>query len=247
MVALWAVAVRARNAAWVDVGWTFLVGALGVADAVLGDGAVGRRVLLGVLVGGWSVRLLVHLLGERILGQEEEGRYRRMRELLGPRADLWFLPFFLAQAVLAVLLSGVFALVASDGGPFPAIRDGIAGALWAVALGGEALADRQLARFRARPENRGKVCREGLWAWSRHPNYFFEWLVWCAYAVLALGAEGGAFGLLAPALMLVLVTRVTGIPPTEARMRSTRGAEYLRYRATTSAFVPWPPRKEEPW
>ena len=114
--------------------------------------------------------------------------------------------------------------------------------LWAVALTGEAVADRQLARFKARPSSRGRTCREGLWRYSRHPNYFFEWLVWVAYALFALASPYGALALICPVVMLYLLFRVTGIPATEAQALRSKGDDYRRYQATTSVFVPWFPR-----
>ena len=117
-------------------------------------------------------------------------------------------------------------------------------ALWATALAGEVLADRQLARFRGAPGNRGKTCRAGLWRYSRHPNYFFEWLIWCAYSLMTLPAPYGWIGLANPLLMLFLILKVTGIPANEARALQTRGEDYRRYQRSTSAFVPWFPKKE---
>lgn len=101
------------------------------------------------------------------------------------------------------------------------------------------LADRQLARFRADPANKGKVCQAGLWNYSRHPNYFFEWLVWVGYAVFALGSPWGWLGLIAPALMLHFLLNVTGIPMTEELSLKSKGDAYRAYQRTTSAFVPW--------
>ena len=102
-----------------------------------------------------------------------------------------------------------------------------------------------MARRSARrsPDSKGRTCREGLWRYSRHPNYFFEWLVWCAFFAIALPAPGGVWTLAAPLLMLFLVTRVTGIPYTEAQALRSRGADYAAYQATTSAFFPWFPRE----
>jgi steroid 5-alpha reductase family enzyme len=113
--------------------------------------------------------------------------------------------------------------------------------LWLGAVTGEAVADRQLERFRADPANRGRTCRVGLWSWSRHPNYFFEWLHWWAFALLAVGSPFAWIAALAPLLMLYSLLRVTGIPATEARALETRGDDYRDYQRTTSAFVPLPP------
>ena len=156
-------------------------------------------------------------------------------------ASLDFFWFFQAQALAAVVFSTPALIAAVNREPRIASLEIVALLLWAVALTGEALADRQLERFKARASSRGRTCREGLWRYSRHPNYFFEWLIWVAYALFALASPGGALALTAPALMLYLLFRVTGIPATEAQAIRSKGDDYRRYQATTSVFVPWFP------
>ena len=242
MLVLWVVQQATRNAAWVDVGWGFLLGVLGVWQAVVGEAPALRRWILAGLVGVWSARLTWHLLRDRVTGQPEEGRYVRMRAWLGDRASVGFLVFFQLQALLAILLALPFRLAANDPSPAPATTDILAVVLFCVAIGFESLADAQLSRFKRDPSNKGKVCQEGLWRYSRHPNYFFEWLNWCAFALLALPAPNGAWGLVAPALILFLVLKVTGIPPTEKQTLVSRGEAYRAYQRTTSAFFPLPPK-----
>ena len=116
-------------------------------------------------------------------------------------------------------------------------------AIWTVAVGGEALADRQLARWRADPAHRGRTCRAGLWAWSRHPNYFFEWLHWFAWPVLAFPAPHWWLALSGPLLMLLFLNRLSGIPWTEAQALRSRGDDYRRYQDEVSPFLPLPPRR----
>ena len=241
-VGLWFVARAQRNAAWVDVGWSGALGLLAITYALLGDAPVLRRVAPGLVVGLWSARLVVHLVRDRIRSGIEEGRYQALRAWLGPRADAAFLLIFVAQAGLALLLSLPFALVAWNPGPTVHPLE-VLGALGAVgAWVGEAIADRQLAGFKARADSAGRVCRDGLWGWSRHPNYFFEWLVWCGFACMATPAPNGGWAWASPLLMLGLVLFVTGIPPTERRAVASRGEAYRRYQREVSAFVPWPPR-----
>jgi len=115
-------------------------------------------------------------------------------------------------------------------------------ALWVVAIGGESLADHQLKRFKSDPANRGRVCASGLWRYSRHPNYFFEWLVWVAFFLFAMPAPWGWTTIFAPALMLFFLLRVTGIPYTEQQSLRSKGDAYRAYQRTTSAFVPWFPK-----
>jgi steroid 5-alpha reductase family enzyme len=246
MVTLWLVALRTRKAAIVDPGWSCILGAAAVYYALVGTGSTTQRVLTGTVGGLWSLRLTWHLLRDRILGRPEDGRYAAMRHALGRHADLHFLWFFLAQAWLAALLSLPFWFLAHTPGEGLAPVQGLGLLVFAGALLGEAIADRQLARFRGAATNRGMVCDRGLWRWSRHPNYFAEWLVWIAFALLAAPSPHGLWAWSAPLLMLVLITKVTGIPYTEAQALRSRGARYRAYQARTSAFFPWPPRPGAP-
>jgi steroid 5-alpha reductase family enzyme len=243
MLALWEVQRRRGDASVVDAAWTAGLGLLAVAYAVALPGVGGRRLLVAALAGLWSARLAVHLVRDRVIGKPEDPRYREMRRQWGARAQVEFFWYFQAQALAAALFSVPFLLAMRDPRPFPGIPDALATAVWLVAVGGESLADAQLARFRADPSNRGRTCRAGLWGWSRHPNYFFEWLHWWAYVPLALGAPWGWLSLLGPAAMLYLLFRVTGIPKNEARALETRGDDYRDYQRRTSVFIPLPPRR----
>ncbi|MGC4001751.1 MAG: DUF1295 domain-containing protein [Pirellulales bacterium] len=198
----------------------------------------------------WSFRLASYVLFDRVLGHDEEdGRYKELRRSWGGRAQAFFLWFFLAQAglILVFALSPWLGLTArrEDSAALNTF-DWLGLAIIAVAIVGESIADRQLARFRRRPENKGRVCRAGLWAYSRHPNYFFEWLHWWAYVVFAAGSTYWAWTLLAPALMLFFLLRVTGIPATEAQSLRSRGDEYRKYQREVSALIPWPPKADSP-
>jgi len=126
------------------------------------------------------------------------------------------------------------------------IADGLGALILAIAIAGEGIADAQLRQFKSLAANRGRVCDVGLWRWSRHPNYFFEWLVWLAYPVIAIDLTGayawGWLALLAPAFMYWLLVYVSGIPPLEAAMLRSRGQLYKAYQARTHAFIPMPPR-----
>lgn len=246
MLALWGLATRHRDASCVDVAWAGLLGVLAIAYGALGEGLAERRALIGAVGGVWGLRLAWHLFRDRIWrAKEEDGRYQQLRAEWGERATSKFFVFFQAQGLLDVLLSIPFLVAAMTPAPL-ALTDYAGGALWLVGIVGESIADAQLAAWRRNPANRGRTCRAGLWKFSRHPNYFFEWLMWCAYAVIAAGPAVGWSWLvwLAPAMMLLLITKVTGIPPTEARALRTRGEDYRAYQRTTSAFVPWFPSAE---
>jgi steroid 5-alpha reductase family enzyme len=239
LVGLWAVQLRTRDAATVDVGWTVLVAGGAVTAAALSEGDPARRALVAGLAAAWAVRLGLYLVRDRVLSERgEDGRYRALRERWGEAARRNFLLLYLAQAVVAALFV-VPLWAAMRGGAL----DGWAAAgvlVWFVAVGGEWLADRELARFRADAANRNAVCRTGLWKYSRHPNYFFEWVHWWVYVLIGHAAP---LTLLGPLAMLLFLFRVTGIPYTERQAVKTRGDAYRAYQASTSAFVPWPPRK----
>lgn len=241
MLALWFAQRRSGNAGIVDVAWGANIGVAAVAWAALGDGWAPRRILVAALVGLWSARLTWHLW-QRVVGEEEDGRYAWMRSEYGGGFDRFMLWFFQAQAVLAWALSLPVAVIAANESVGWRVQDGLAVALFVVSIAGEAVADRQLAAWRGDPENRGRTCRAGLWRYSRHPNYFFEWLHWCVYPLLALGQPWGWVLWLAPAVMLFLVVKVTGIPPTEAQSVRSRGDDYRAYQRETNAFFPGPVR-----
>jgi steroid 5-alpha reductase family enzyme len=114
--------------------------------------------------------------------------------------------------------------------------------IWVIAFLGELTSDAQLARFKKDPKNKGRVCDVGLWRYSRHPNYFFEWLIWMSFATVASSAQWGYVGFVSPALILYFLLRVTGIPATEEQALRSKGEAYRKYQRTTSVFVPWFPK-----
>ncbi|MBN1673839.1 MAG: DUF1295 domain-containing protein [Kiritimatiellae bacterium] len=240
---LWLLSVRRRDAGLVDVGWTVGVGLAGAYYALFGPGWPLRRAIVALMIGAWALRLAAYIVTDRVLPPGEDGRYRALREYWGKRADFYYFFFFVGQCTLVALFSLPFLPLVWN------VQAGLSGweiaglAVWAVSVAGEVMADRQLARFRADAANRGKVCRVGLWNYSRHPNYFFEWLHWWAYVLMAIGVAGGWLTLVGPALMLVFLMRITGIPHTEKRARQSRGEAYREYQRTTSMFIPLPPRR----
>jgi steroid 5-alpha reductase family enzyme len=243
MAVVWAVAVRIRNAGIVDIAWSANFGLLAVVYATLSRGFLPRRLLIGGMTLLWSLRLAVYLY-RRVMGHHpvEDGRYLQLRQEWAPHADRRFFWFFQAQGALNLLLGAPLFLATAN--PAPAIHpfEWAGLAVFAVAVAGEAAADRQLDAFRRDPANRGKTCRAGLWRYSRHPNYFFEWLVWVAYFVFALASPWGWATVVCPALMLFFLFRVTGIPMTEAQALKSRGEDYREYQRTTSVFLPWFPK-----
>ncbi len=244
MFALWLVFVLFDNAAIVDVGWAGGLAILALVYAALGSGDPLRKGMIAAMASIWGFRLAIYLLFARVIGQPEEGRYVQLRADWKTHIRAKFLLFFEFQAVLCVVLSLPFLLPAMNPSPKLAWLEIAGCAIWLVAIVGEAVADAQLNQFKKNPVNRGRVCRVGLWGLSRHPNYFFEWLIWMGFAIFALASPLSYLAFLSPALILYFLLRVTGIPATEAQALRSKGDEYRAYQRSTSAFVPWFPKKE---
>ena len=236
----WWLCMRARNVGYVDVVWAGLMALAALLAGALAMGSEVPRALVALFGSTWGARLCLHLLA-RVLHEPEDGRYQALRERWQGSPARFFV-FFQVQALVVALFSIPFFAAASQ----PALGTAwLLAALvaWLVSLGGETLADRQLARFRADPAHRGRTCRVGLWGWSRHPNYFFEWLHWFAYVILAAGGPLWGWSWVGPVAMLLFLYRVSGIPWTEAQALRTRGEDYRAYQRDVSAFVPLPPRR----
>jgi steroid 5-alpha reductase family enzyme len=241
MAALWMLAVRIKDASHVDVAWAMLIATCALLYALLGDGDAAHRVFAAVLASIWGYRLGLYLLFNRVLGKEEDGRYQELRRRWAPHEDRNFFVFFQAQAAFVVFFSIPYAFVAQDGGGL-GVLEWAGAAVWAIGNVGVVVSDWQLAQWRGNPANKGKTARGGLWSWSRHPNYFFEFVTWCGVALVATAAPWGWISWAVPAGLLFLLFRITGIPATEAQALRSR-EDYAEYQRTTSVFVPLPPKR----
>ena len=248
MIAGWAFQRGMNNGGWTDVFWTFGTGAAGVACALwpLQAGPpTPRQWLCAALVGVWASRLGLHI-ALRVSHSHEDARYASLRQQWGPAFQRNMALFLPVQAIVSIPLIASVAVAARKPGPDLGLLDVIGVLVMVAAVMGEGVADRQLDRFKAHPANRGRVCDEGLWRWSRHPNYFFEWLGWLAYLVIAFDPAGawtwGWMALGGPLAMYLILNFATGIPPLEAHMLRSRGEAFRRYRSRTSAFFPLPPK-----
>jgi steroid 5-alpha reductase family enzyme len=249
MSAAWAVQRGTGQGGWADVFWSFGLGAAGVAVSLWpldGQAPSARQWLTGALIGLWGLRLGLHIAARAARGPED-ARYARLRQDWGRRFQSRMFGFLMLQAGAAAVLALSVLLAARNPAPGLGVQDALAALVLLVAIAGEATADRQLAAFKADPANRGGICDTGLWAWSRHPNYFFEWLGWCAWPLFAIDPGGGwPWGWLAltgPAYMYWLLTRVSGAPLLEAHMQRSRPEAFAAYAARTSPFLPRPPRR----
>ncbi|MBC6982598.1 DUF1295 domain-containing protein [Caulobacter sp. 17J80-11] len=248
MACAWRVRLATGKSGWIDAIWTVSTGALCIAYAlapITPGQPDARDWLIATMAALWALRLGSHIVSRTRRGGDDP-RYAELAQEWG-RAFPQRLFLFLQLQGLAGALLALSAWLAARN-PAPAgLTDVLGVAVFVAAAGGEALADSQLAAFRRDPANRGKVCARGLWAWSRHPNYFFEWMVWLAFAIMAVDPSGawpwGALAFLAPLYMFWLLTRVSGLPPLERHMARSRGAAWRDYAARTSAFLPRPPKR----
>lgn len=238
-VCLWGVQRRTDNASWADAGWAAGIGVLSLAVLSGGSGDGARRAVAGALLLLWSGRLSLHLLA-RARHSQEDGRFADMRRRWGQRGQRNFLFYFVMQVPLVLLFALPAWVLADDIRPLQA-RDAAGASVALAGMAGTWLADRQLAHHRAvMPPD--QVCQTGLWSWSRHPNYFFEWVFWCAWPLWAPLSPLGAVTALPAMALYFLLTRLTGIPPSERRALKTRPLAYAAYQQTTSAFFPTPPK-----
>ena len=242
MVLVWRLAVGIANAGIVDIAW-----AGGFTPVVIGMRRPQRRrapARPDCVHGEHLEPAACAYLYVRVRSHHpnEDRRYARLRRDWGTQVNRRMFWFFQLQAALLALLSTPWLLICLNRDARLQPLEWAACLLWLAAIGGEALADRELQRFKADPANRGAVCQHGLWRYSRHPNYFFEWLVWVAYFAMALASPWGWLTLDCPALMLYFLVRVTGIPLTEQLSLQAKGAAYAEYQRRTSAFVPWWPK-----
>jgi steroid 5-alpha reductase family enzyme len=234
---VWMIGVKIRNYSFLDVVWSYGIAFLAPIYAVGGPGNSERKIAFATLGVAWSLRLGTYIF-RRVLKQhpQEDARYEGLRQRW-PGSGM-FLVFHELQALIVAVFSLPFLLAAWRQRPLQMLE--ISGlAIVVIALIGESVADLQLKRFKANPVNKGGVCSTGLWRYSRHPNYFFEFLVWVGFAAASLATPYGWITLICPILMYYFLTKVTGIPLTEEYSLKSKGDAYREYQRTTSAFVPW--------
>ena len=251
MSGAWVIQQRTGNSGWVDTVWTFGLGLVGCITALApltASDSGHRQLLVAGLLLVWSLRLGLHI-ASRSSGITDDPRYAQL--IKGWGADARRQMFWLLQKQALVTIPLAVSVLLAAHNPVAALRlqDWLGAAVLVLAIAGEAMADRQLRRFRSDPTNQGKVCDVGLWRWSRHPNYFFEWMGWLAYPLIAIDLGGGYrlgwIAIIGPVCMYWLLAHVSGVPPLEEHMVRSRGDAYRRYQARTSAFFPAPPRQAE--
>ncbi len=240
MFLVWLWAKKIKNAGVVDVFWALNFPVITIIVFFLSEGFETRKLLICGLFMLAELRLGIHLW-QRVIGHlsEEEGRYQQLRSEWGENANRNFFFFFQFQAISNVMLAIPFFIITANQTPELHWLEYMGTAIWAISFFGEMIADRQLASFKKDATNKGRVCDTGLWKYSRHPNYFFEWLTWIAYFVFALASPWGFLAIISPAIILYLLLNVTGVPNNEEQNLRSKPVAYKKYQETTSAFVPW--------
>ncbi len=239
----WIYAKKINNYSIVDAVWALSFMLITGFYAVLGSGFWQRRLLILACVGFWSLRLGIFLwIRIRRHHPKEDSRYVELREKYKPGVERGFFWFFQYQAWSVVLLTVPFLVICENTETSIHPVEWIGVAFWAISLIGEATADAQAKTFKSDPKNAKRVCNVGLWKVSRHPNYFFESVVWWSYFIIALGSPNGLHTIYCPIVMLYLLLNVTGVPMSEAQSLKSRGDAYREYQKHTSTFFPWFPK-----
>lgn len=259
MLAVFVYAHQKQKADWVDVAWCFSIviaaGVYGVWHIYQGLGGLLTSLVVCAISMLWYTRLGSHLFKRIKNDPHEDSRYQAMRQSLknrkGKQRDRQrnksgekpassavfkgFLLFFLFQALLASLFAlPVWVLTQVDNVNPGFLIVGVF--IVIVAFIGESIADKQLYLFKQNPDNKGQTMKYGLWRYSRHPNYFFEWLYWFSYPIIGLGA--GVYWLwVFPVLMYVFLIYITGIPFSEKQALAKR-SDYRAYQQSTPMFFP---------
>lgn len=249
MTAAWLMQRWTGNAGWSDAFWSLGLGIAGTGLALVPvagtEYPTTRQLAVAALVAIWGLRLGSHIARRSIAGPED-ARYAQFRKEWGRDFQRRLFIFLQIQAAAGLMLSMSILVAAQNPHPEFRTQDWLALVVLAISVVGEGIADRQLREFASDPANRGKVCDTGLWAWSRHPNYFFEWTGWFAYVLFAIDLSGGHpwgwLSLTGPAFMYWLLVHVSGVPPLEAHMMRSRGKAFADYRERVPAFFPRTPR-----
>jgi steroid 5-alpha reductase family enzyme len=235
---------RIKNYGIVDVVWSYSFSLVALICFFLSPGFFERKVLISLIAVVWSIRLGTYLF-IRVSHHhpKEDSRYAQLRTDWSENLKLKMAAFFQLQALTVIVLSLPFYLISSNKTTHIELIEILGFSLWIIAIAGETLADIQLAKFKKNPLNSSEVCSEGLWRYSRHPNYFFEWLIWVSYFIIACGSPYGWLSIISPISILYLLLKKTGVPMVEEQALRKRREKYTAYQNSTSMFIPWFPKK----
>lgn len=243
LTALWFISVRVKDASIIDIAWGPACALPAILTYFRLETPGPHAAMLAALVSLWAARLAIYL-GRRNLGHGEDIRYQKMREAQGSDAAFarWSLPrVYWLQGVIAWFVS-----LPVQWGQFGDAGIGVLGwigtGVFVFGLFFESIGDLQLASFKANPANKGKLMTQGLWSWTRHPNYFGDAAVWTGLTLIALESPLGVYTILSPVVMAFFLVFVSGKALTE-RMMEKKYREYAAYKRRTSGFIPWPPKR----
>lgn len=243
MIGCWIIYRFQRNGGVVDIGWGLSFVITSWAYFLLGNGDFFKKLIFTAMVTVWAGRLAFHLYRRYMHSSIEEQRYKMLREKWGGDPNqVLFLMLFVFQGFLIVLLSIPFLIVATNGTDTWSSWEFAGIALWALGVFGETIADRQLTNFLQTTHDPKEVCNQGLWRFSRHPNYFFELIIWVGFYFFALPTPSGSLAIVSPLLMAYLIIFVSGIPMAEAQSLKSKGEAYRAYQEKTSMIIPWFPK-----
>ncbi len=237
MIAVWILSVKKKDASLVDRCWGLNFVLITFVYFIVNPALNMRHFLLLALVSIWGIRLSYHI-HKRNTGRGEDYRYRSMRKKHGSRF-WWYSLFsvFLFQGLLAWVISAPILWVFMSNGKSIFFLDKIAFVVWVLGFFFETMSDYQLAKFKAKTANTGKVCKEGLWALCRHPNYFGDALVWWSFYIFALSVPYGFLSFFGPLIMNLFLRYISGVSLLEQNLKKTK-PEYAAYIASTPAFIP---------
>jgi len=243
MLSVWVLSLAKRDTSIVDIFWGLGFVVIAAFAFALTPGYRPRKLLLLTCTVLWGVRLSLYLLW-RNWRQEEDYRYRAMRKRHGD--NFWIVSLYAVFALQGALMWVIsLPLQVGQASALPSRLtwlDALGATCWMVGWLFETIGDLQLARFKADPANHGKVMDRGLWAYTRHPNYFGDAVLWWGLFMIALATPGSVWTILSPVIMTLLLMRVSGVPLLERRLAKTR-PEYRDYVQRTSAFIPWFPKR----
>lgn len=235
MCLVWIVYRALKNPSVVDASWS--IGLLMSGLIYLGMMPITpRTVVVGALLTLWALRLAGYLWYTRILQGHVDKRYTELSNNWKISQALGFFLNFQLQGLLIFIISFLFYFISNTNHYTLTLTDVMAIIIVFVGVIGETIADLQLYGFKIR--NKGGVCNIGLWNYSRHPNYFFDWLTWLGFTLFACQSNNGCFGVLSLLVLYLIFTQITG-PLTERGSMQSRGQKYIDYQKQTSMFFPW--------
>ncbi|KTD56291.1 3-oxo-5-alpha-steroid 4-dehydrogenase [Legionella sainthelensi] len=235
MSIMWGLYRILKNPSVVDVCWSLGLMVSGLIYLKVASLSF-RTLIIAILLILWALRLAFYLWYTRIRKGHVDKRYIELSSNWKISPSLGFFINFQLQGLLILIISSVFLLISKSGLTHITMIDILAICIITVGIMGETIADLQLQRFKI--QHKGEVCNKGLWNYSRHPNYFFDWLSWIGFALFAIQSSKGYLCLFSPLMLYVIFTRMTG-PMTEKGSIKSRGQKYIYYQKQTSMFFPW--------